>query len=170
MKRAIKVAMEILRRIEWVCLAIPMAALVIFVSVQIIFRLNSVEGLSWLAEFGRYVFVFCTFLGISVAIHVDSYPRIKAVLLAVPRGPRYVLLIAGDLLGCAACFYLTYHGYIQISRQVTSAAMSTALPVLVYVPYLMIPIGLLTSGMRYAASLVKNAMALAAEQKADRGN
>ena len=161
MKNGVSAVLRVFRLMEWACLVIPMALLVLLVFMQIVTRNLFGRSISWLEEFGRYVFVFCTFLGASVAIGTDGHPKMTAVLLAVPRFARCVMLIAGNAICCASCFLVAYYGYVQITKQIASGAMSTALPIPMYVPYLIIPIGLVTSGVRYAIALYKNASELA---------
>lgn len=161
MKKVFSTGLKGFKRVEWACLVIPMAVLVILVFVQIVMRAFAMKGFPWLEEFSRYVFVFATFLGASVAIDTDSHPKMTAVLVAVPRKVRLLLLIVGNAFCCAACFYIAYYGGEQIMRQAASGAMSTALPIPMYVPYIMIPLGLFTSGIRYASLVVREIKNLA---------
>ena len=165
MKNGVAAVLRVFRRIEWVCLVMPMAVLVLLVFIQIITRNLFRWSISWLEEFGRYVFVFCTFLGASLAIGSDGHPKMTAILQAVPRLARYVMLIAGNAICCASCFLIAYYGYVQTTRQIASGAMSTALPIPMYVPYLIIPIGLATSGVRYAIAICKNVSGLASQRR-----
>ena len=152
--------LTVLRRIERVCLVVPMAVLIIFVFLQIILRTMGFPGFPWLDELSRYILIFCTFLGISIAIDTDSHPKMTALLVAVPRPANLSLKMVGDVFCAAACFFIAYYGYVQITKQFSSGAISSTLTIPMYVPYLIIPVGLFTSGIRYIISLIKNAFLL----------
>ena len=152
----LKIAIAVFRRIEWFCLVAPMTLLIILVFIQIVLRSSSIVGFPWLEEFSRYVFIFCTFLGASIAIDAGAHPKMTALLVAVPKPVKTALLITGDAVCCVLCFIVVYYGYIQITKQIATGIYSTALPIPLFVPYLIIPIGLFTSGVRYAVSLAGN--------------
>ena len=97
MSNRIKIALSVLLRIELVCLVVPMVVLILLIFIQIIMRTMMLPGFSWLEELSRYVFVFCTFLGASIAIDTHSHPRMTALIVAVPRQASLAIKIAGNV-------------------------------------------------------------------------
>ena len=130
--------LAVLRRIERICLVTPMAVLIILVFVQIVLRTMGMPGFSWLDELSRYILVFCTFLGASIAIDTDSHPKMTAIIAAVPRPANLSMKIVGDIFCAALCFFIAYYGYVQIMKQFDAGAMSSTLKIPMFIPYLII--------------------------------
>ena len=151
-----KKALDLFRRLEWICLVIPMALLCIFIVVNIAMRSFLNTGLSWLEEFSRYVFVFSTFLGASIAVETDQHPKMTALVDGVPKKAGLILKIIGDIFCCALSLLIAYYGCVQIGSMMTMGAQATSMPIPLYVPYIIIPLGMLVSGIRYICLAVAN--------------
>lgn len=144
-----KKALDLFRALEKVLLVLPMAFLCICIFVNILMRAFFQSGISWLEEFSRYVFVFSTFLGASIAVESDQHPKMTAVVDAVPAKASVVLKIVGNLFCAVLSLVVTYYGYQQILKMIANGAMASSVPVPMYVPYLIMPLGMLVSGIRY---------------------
>ncbi len=167
-----KKAIDIFRKIEWFLLVVPMAFLILAVVVEVCQRAIGFKGFAWLEEFSRYVFVFCTFLGASLAVETDGHAKVTAVLVAVPKKVAAVMEIVGNLFCAGVCAAVTYYGFIQITKQMASGATATALPIPMYVPYLIIPLAMVVSAIRYLCLVAKTAGELThkrEEQAAEEG-
>ena len=73
---------------------------------------------------GRYVLVFGTFLGASMAIRTDDHPRMTALLVAVPHTVRQILRIVGDLI-CIVGPVVDYYSWLQISSMMRIGTMTS---------------------------------------------
>lgn len=155
-----KKALDLFRRLEWVCLVIPMAVLCLLIVINILMRAFMASGISWLEEFSRYVFVFCTFLGASIAVETDQHPKMTALVDGVPYKASLVLKIVGDLFCCVLSILVAYYGCTQISRMMSMGAQATSMPIPMFVPYLIIPVGMLVAGVRYLCLAICNIRAL----------
>lgn len=155
---SLKKVFRMIQIIEWICLVVPVIILVFLVFAEIVLRMFSFRGFAgfpWLEEFSRYVLVFATFLGASIAIDTDSHPKMTALLIALPSKVNQLFLITGDFFCSILSFYISYYGYVQMLKQIAAGARSTALPIPMFIPYMIIPIGLFTSGIRYLFKTVK---------------
>ena len=155
-----KKAFDAFRTLEKVLLVLPMAFLCICIFVNILMRAFFKSGISWLEEFSRYVFVFSTFLGASIAVESDQHPKMTAVIDAVPAKISLVLKIVGNLFCAVLSLVVTYYGYQQILKMIANGTMASSVPVPMYVPYLIIPLGMLVAGIRYLYQVWKNIRAL----------
>lgn len=154
-----KKALDLFRRVEYILLVIPMAVLIISIFVNILLRAFFESGLSWLEEFSRYVFVFSTFLGASIAVETDQHPKMSAVIDLAPKKVSLTLQVIGSLFCAVLSLVVAYYGYQQVVRMISTGAMASALPIPMWVVYLIIPLAMLVSGIRYLCLLaikVKN--------------
>ena len=146
--------LHVLDVIEGYLLAIPFVLLCVLIVVDIAMRTFFQSGLSWLEEFGRYVLVFGTFLGASMAIRTDDHPRMTALLVAVPHTVRQILKIVGDLICIVGLAVVDYYSWLQIASMMRIGTMTSTLPVPLWVPYVIIPIALCTMAVRYVIETV----------------
>ena len=164
-----KKALDVFRTLEKVFLVVPVAFLCVCVVVNIFMRAFFQSGISWLEEFSRYVFVFATFLGASIAVESDQHPKMTAVVDAVPQKASLVLKIVGNLFCAALSFVVAYYGYLQIMKMAANGAQASSLPIPLYVPYLIIPLGMLVSAIRYLCQIWQEVRALSVNAVSEEG-
>lgn len=155
-----KKVLDCFRFLEYVLLVIPVAFLCVCIVINIFMRAFLDSGLSWLEEISRYIFVFQTFLGASIAVSTDQHPKMTAVVDALPHTARQVVLAVGNLLCAAMCLLVAFYGYQQILRMLSTGAMASSVRIPMFVPYLIIPLGTLVAAARYLILVVGNAQAL----------
>lgn len=165
-----KKALDLFRRLEYILLVIPMAVLIVCIFINIMLRAFFESGISWLEEFSRYVFVFSTFLGASIAVETDQHPKMSAVIDLAPEKVSLTLKIIGSVFCAALSLVVSYYGYQQIVRMIANNAMASSLPIPMWVPYLIMPLALLVSGIRYLSLLVLNVKALFGKKPASDNN
>lgn len=159
-----KKAIDIFRRIEWILLTIPMIFLICAIVVEVIQRGMGIRGFAWLEEFSRYIFVFCTFLGASLAVETDGHAKMTAILVAVPKKVSLILTILGNAFCAVVCGYVTYYGYLQVTKQAALGARATALPIPMYIPYIIIPLAMFVSTIRYICLVIEDIYRLAGKE------
>ena len=153
-----KKTLDLFRRLEYILLVAPMAFLCICIVINIVMRAFFQSGLSWLEELSRYIFVFSTFLGASIAVETGQHPKMTAVVDSLPNAGKQIFLIVGNLFCAALSFLVAYYGYQQVMRMIANGATASSVHIPLFVPYLIIPLGTLVAGIRYlilAASSVK---------------
>jgi len=159
-----KKALDLFRRVEFILLVIPMAVLIVSIFVNILLRAFFESGLSWLEEFSRYVFVFSTFLGASIAVETDQHPKMSAVIDLAPKKISLTLQVIGSLFCAVLSAVVAYYGYQQILRMIGNNAMASSLPVPMWVVYLIIPLAMAVSTIRYLCLVVVKTKALVAKK------
>ena len=127
-----------------------MAFLCICIVVNIFMRAFLDSGLAWLEELSRYIFVFSTFLGASIAIETGQHPKMTAVTDALHNKPRYAVLFIGNLFCAALSFLVAFYGYQQILRMISTGSMASS-----------VPIPMLVAGIRYLYLVICNVKSLA---------
>ena len=168
--RNLKKIIDIFRRIEWILLVIPMAFLICAIVVEVFQRALGIRGFAWLEEFSRYVFVFCTFLGASLAVESDGHAKMTAILVAVPKKASLIMTIIGNAFCAFVSGAVAYYGYLQVVKQAARGAMATALPIPMYIPYVPSPLSMLVSAIRYLCLAIKDIRVLAGKaDKAEKG-
>ena len=75
-----------------------LAVMVVNVTLAVIARYVVQDSLSWSEEFGRYLMVWCGFLGCSIAIRDDSHVGVSMVLDLCPPALRKVVIILNKLV------------------------------------------------------------------------
>ena len=70
-------------------------------------------------------------------------------------------LFIGNLFCAALSFLVAFYGYQQILRMISTGSMASSVPIPMYVPYLIIPLGMLVAGIRYLYLVICNVKSLA---------
>jgi C4-dicarboxylate transporter DctQ subunit len=119
---------------------------------EIIMRTFFQSGLSWLEEFGRYILVFSTFLGASIAIKTDDHATMLAFLQTLSPKRRQIVLVMRDLaLGCFLLL-LDYYAWIQVLNLMTIGTRTSTMPFPLWLTYIILPIAIIVMSIRYFIS------------------
>ena len=107
-------------------------------------------GLSWLQELGKYLMVYGTFLGATIAVRDRSHPSMSAIRESLPPKAGAIVAVAANLL-CAACIaVVAYHSWNQLRNYIRIGTLTSSLGGLpMYVPFLPMPICLTTMSLRF---------------------
>lgn len=98
-------------------------------------------GLSWLQEMGRYIMVYGTFLGASMAVKGRNHPSMTAIKDALPLRIKQVLTVIGNLICTGGMAVVAYYSWIQLANYVRVGTLTSSLWGLpVYVPFAIMPI------------------------------
>ena len=116
--------------------------MVILTFLQVVFRYALKQPLSWSEEGARYLFMWATYMGASVAFYEGKH--INATLFTDLFGSRgkAALLFLADLFCLWFLLVFTYQGFIVAQRVFMLGQFSPSLPWLpIGVTYLAIPLG-----------------------------
>lgn len=127
------------RRLDEVVSGVLLAALVVVVSLQVLFRYVVYQPMSWTEEAGRYLFIWLCMAGAAVGVKAGAHLGIDVLIRTLP--PRWsrrlgVLIAALSGLFCAA---LAVWGAQLVLF--TMGQTSPGLGIPMGVPYLAIPLG-----------------------------
>lgn len=161
---------HIFQKIEMIAIVIPLFTLCTLIVVQVITRALFDIGISWLEEFGRYVLLYSTFIGASIAIKSDEHPRMSAVLLALPHKSRQIVSICGDLLCAFIVLVLDYYAWIQVFNVLQRGTRTSTLPMPMWVIYAIFPVTLIAMFIRFLNSARNNFILLKNPTQREKGD
>ncbi|HBM58910.1 TRAP transporter small permease [Salipiger marinus] len=146
--------MTLLRAIEAhferAILAIILFALVAILAAQVVFRYLVGSPLVWSEELARYLLVWCTFIGVSLAVREGR--NISVDLLPVMCGARWLRAFAVlALVGSAVFFALMVWYSVPLTQRIAKIGQaSPGLGLQMWLVYAAVPVGL---GMAFLRAL-----------------
>ncbi|MFO7263166.1 MAG: TRAP transporter small permease [Bacillota bacterium] len=139
---------RLLKVIVIICLVISLVA----ITCQVLFRYIFHQPLSWTEELSRYLMIWITFLGASLAVRYQRLIKLEIIYMLISdRGKKWVLILAGFL----SCFFyaiLIVFGYLILDTVVMQH--SPALHISMAIPYAAIPVGGILMLVNTIASLI----------------
>jgi TRAP-type C4-dicarboxylate transport system permease small subunit len=149
-------AIRILNKVEIWLMVFPLSLLCILIFAEIIMRTCFQTGFSWLEEFGRYVLVFSTFLGASIAIKRNDHATMLALLQALSPKWRQMIMVLRDVaLGCFL-LVLDYYAGRQVLNLMAIGTRTSTLALPLWFAYIILPISILVMSIRYFISAKNN--------------
>lgn len=106
------------------------AAMVTVIFLQVIFRYALQNSLSWSEELGRYLFVWVSMMGASIAVQKKTHFGLELIQKALPQRMRNLLMIFISLCMLVFCIVLCIEGTIFVLNTFdhTSSAMDLPMP------------------------------------------
>ena len=153
----LKKYLEFLNKTELIILAYFPLAVAIIMVVALIGRKIQVGymGLFWLEEFGRYMLIFITFLGASVAVKTRSHPKMQALYVKLPTRVQH-LLWGIVFLACFAFFiYIDIYTWKHIGKLARLNVTTSTLTIPFFVAYLPIAVFTIFMAIRYSIESFK---------------
>ncbi|MBN2061331.1 MAG: TRAP transporter small permease subunit, partial [Deltaproteobacteria bacterium] len=135
-------------KIEIALMVFSLSVLCLLIVIEISMRTFFHSGLPWLEEFGRYVLVFGTFLGASIAIKRDEHPKMLALLQNLSMKRRNLIMALRDFaLGCFL-LVLDYYAWIQVLNMMKIGTKTSTLFFPLWVAYIILPVSIFVMGVR----------------------
>ncbi|NDV52251.1 MULTISPECIES: TRAP transporter small permease [unclassified Salipiger] len=127
---------------ERAILAIILFALVAILAAQVVFRYIVGSPLVWSEELARYLLVWCTFIGVSLAVREGR--NISVDLLPVLCGTRWLRAFAVlALLGSGLFFALMVWYSVPLTQRIAKIGQaSPGLGIQMWLVYLAVPVGM----------------------------
>ena len=110
---------DVLNRVEEVVLVAMFSAMVLIIFVQVIMRKTG-NSLYWSEELGKFLFVWISWLGISIAQRKGEHIKITMLTDHLPFRSAQVFNILSDLVVIAICVVTLYYGVSLVISQWTS--------------------------------------------------
>ena len=144
--------MELLKKINGVVntllsqvITIGFVAMTIIIFFQIIFRYALKESLSWSEELARYIFIWVTFLGASVAFFEKTHINVDLFVNYIKNAKvRSILFLLGDVLSLSFLLMLVIKGVSVAARVFRLEQVSASMDFLpIGLVYIAVPLGCL---------------------------
>ncbi|WP_461210835.1 TRAP transporter small permease [Desulfocurvus sp. DL9XJH121] len=145
-----------------ILITVAFGAMTVLIFGQVVCRYVLQNPLSWSEELARYLFVWLTFCGASVAFYEDTHIKVSYFVDSVPN-PR--LRGAVNLLADALCLWFLWvfvkDGFVVSSRVMALGQVSSSMGWLsVGAVYLAIPIGSLFMALNVLHHAVEHAKSM----------
>ena len=136
--------------------AIFMILIVILINTEIIVR-SFFDRSTYIAdEYSSYFLVAVVLLGLAYALKEQAHIRVEVIRGRLSEQGKRVVDICGILAGLLLTLFITYHSIQMVwdsySLDITADSISET-PL--YIPQLMIPIGLLLFALQLVATLIR---------------
>lgn len=152
-------------KVLFVILAILSAAMVAVILYQVVLRYCFSAANVWAEELARFMFVWVTTLGASVAIRRNVHLRVDLVSDMLRPRPRYILQIVLYVMVLLFLIYLCFLGIDLMGRTMVNKSAGLRIP-MAY-PYSAIPVGgffMILSCIEFIGKRVEDLRTLAAPQ------
>jgi len=112
-----KKVIRILDRIEDFLLVSMFAAMVGVIFVQVIMRYIFNNSLSWSEEFGKFLFVWLSWFGISIGARRREHISITLLVDRFPPSARRIAEVVSELVIIGICLVTAYYGATLVVSQ-----------------------------------------------------
>jgi TRAP-type C4-dicarboxylate transport system permease large subunit/TRAP-type C4-dicarboxylate transport system permease small subunit len=132
---------------EKIFMVTGLLAIILFITWQVIYRyiitqfIERAGAAVWTEELSRYIFIWISYLALSVAIKKRSSIRVDIIYDKLPERLQNISWIIVESLFLVLTGVITYFGWGQIERLLTFPQHTTALRIPFLVPYLILPLG-----------------------------
>ena len=149
-----------LNRVEEIALAYVSLGLAILIVTEIILRSTGIIAFYWLEELGRYVLIFMTLCGASMAVKNDSHPKMTAIFMLISTKAGHVLRAIVYLFLSGFFAFFDYFAWFNIKETYMLKMQTSTLGLPFYIPYLPIAIFVFVMCVRYFIAALKEFQAL----------
>lgn len=152
-------AIKILHYAEEIALAYVSLGLGILIVLEILLRSTGITAFYWLEELGRYILIFMTLCGASMAVRSDSHPKMTAIFSIVPGRGSHVIRAVVNLFLTVFFVFIDYIAWSHVLHVKKIGMQTSTLGIPFYVPYVPIAFFLLIIFVRYFLDFVKEIQA-----------
>ncbi|MCR4431290.1 MAG: TRAP transporter small permease [Tepidanaerobacteraceae bacterium] len=125
-------------KFEEYLLVLLIGAMIAVTFAQVFFRFVLNSPLAWSEELARYLFVWITFIGASIALHRWGHFQVDIVVNLFPRKVKKKIESVVYILILVFAFIMMYYGFVLV--QYASGQLSPALQLNMAVPYFALPL------------------------------
>lgn len=126
---------------EEVILVALFALMVAIIFIQIVMRYAFNDSLSWSEELGRYIFVWLTWLGISIGAREGEHIKISILTDRLPFRAANAMNIVSEVLVIVICAITVYYGIVMSQMLLGLDAKSAVLHVSQVWGHAAVPVG-----------------------------
>lgn len=145
-------ALTVLDRILFTAIGLLLGAMVVDVTIQVIFRYVIQNPPVWTEELARYLFIWQIFLATGLAFGRGSHIVVDVLILVLPTAGKRGLLIISTSVVLGFLIVLAWQGVNMVGY--TSNTYSTTLPLNIGVVYAALPTGAAISAFYVLPRLV----------------
>jgi C4-dicarboxylate transporter DctQ subunit len=132
----------------------------IFIGVMVIFfgivsRNVFQNPLVWTDEISRYLIIWGTLIGATVALKNDYHIRVEVLYNKFPKPLKHITNLFVNAVGCGFSIFLIYYGYNSVIHyfDLGQRSLDTQMPL--WIVYLILPISGILLGSRFFYRFIK---------------
>lgn len=148
---------SILNHIEEIALVAMFAAMVLIIFIQVIMRKLG-QSLYWSEELGKFLFVWISWLGISLGQREGEHIKITMLVDRLPFRTAQIFNILSDLVVVGICIVTFYYGVVLVVAQ--AASPYAGIKISTSWGYLAVVLGCALMTIRSLVSIQKSAVLL----------
>lgn len=145
---------KIVSKVEELITVVGLSAMTIITLVAVFFRYVLQSPIIWSEEAARYLMVWSTMLGISIATRQKAHLGIDIFVSMAPKKLQRALEIFSTLMMIVMFVFLTGISIVFIQSAIRTGNVSPMLRVPFYIIYLALPLGFGLSAVRSVQDLV----------------
>lgn len=133
--------------LENVFVVIGLLSIIFFITLQTAYRYiittftETAGAMVWTEEVSRYIFIWITYLSLSIAIKKRSSIRVEIIYDMLPKRWQNIFNIITDMCFLILTLIIMFTGWSQIERLIRFPQHTTALQIPYLIPYLILPFG-----------------------------
>ncbi|WP_262366400.1 TRAP transporter large permease [Oceanobacillus profundus] len=149
------------QRFEEVLIVLGFLTFIILINLQVINRyilpfIEFANITTWTEEVSRYIFIFVSFLGASLAIKKRDSIQVTALVDRLPSGLQKSIHIANTIFMLYFSYMIVKYGYTLIMFQFETGQTTPALSLPMAIPYSAVPLGFLLMAIRLIQNLMQD--------------
>ena len=145
---------KIVSKVEELIAVIGLSAMTVITLVAVFFRYVLQSPIIWSEEAARYLMVWSTMLGISIATRQKAHLGIDIFVSMAPKKLQRALEIFSTLMMIVMFVFLTIISIVFIQSAIRTGNVSPMLRIPFYIIYLALPLGFGLSAVRSVQDLV----------------
>ena len=145
---------KIVSKVEELITVVGLSAMTIITLVAVFFRYVLQSPIIWSEEAARYLMVWSTMLGISIATRQKAHLGIDIFVSMAPKKLQRALEIFSTLMMIVMFVFLTGISIVFIQSAIRTGNVSPMLRIPFYIIYLALPLGFGLSAVRSVQDLV----------------
>lgn len=147
-------------KLEEIILVVMFIALVAITFVQVVFRFLLNMGIPWSEEAGKYLFVWLSWMGVSIGAKHGEHIKIEMLVKKLPFKAANILNIVTDLIVIAICAVVAYYGIYLCNTLLSVGIQNTVLHMSQAVGTSAIPVGSILMIIRCCQSIYRSIMVI----------
>jgi TRAP-type C4-dicarboxylate transport system permease small subunit len=131
-----------------------MFSMAVIVTLAVFFRYLLNAPLFWAGEVSIFLLIWVSFIGGSLGLKYKSQAAVTIALDYVPLKVKRIILVTGHVFMLAFLFLIIYYSYVWVFSPSVAFQRSTSLLMPMWIPYLIVPVGLTFASIHLIANMI----------------
>ncbi len=132
-----------------------MFSMAVIVTLAVLFRYVFNAPLSWAGEVSIFLLIWVSFIGGSLGLKYKSQAAVSIVMDYLPLKVKQAVTVIGHVLMVSFLVLIIYYSFQWVLSPSVAFQKSTSLLLPMWIPYLVVPIGLTFATIHLIANLIE---------------